>query len=236
MDKISRGAIIGMVLGDGCLNYRIKYGKDKEGVPKYKYEETLLRIGHSTKQEDYCIFKRDRIHSIFGGKLNKLTENTHKLSNSKTYKTVSFCRTDKYFRILHRWIYSNDGKKYFSRKILNMLTPEGLAYWFMDDGTCGKNLNRQGEVSSTWITISTYCSEEEADTILEYFKEVWDIQAKKGFCKRTKAFIIRFNTKETRLFAKIVSPYIIDSMQYKIEYIKYQDTSAKLLLEDEDIV
>jgi hypothetical protein len=85
----------------------------------------------------------------------------------------------------------------------------------MDDGSCSKNINKYGKVSSIFIRISTYCSELEADEIIQYFSEEWGISAKKGFEKGS--WIIRFNTNNSVKLANLIEPYILPSLRYKIQ-------------------
>ena len=220
MNSIDRGALVGMSIGDGSLTYRVRYNKDKNGEAKYKYIDSSLIIGHSIKQKEYCEHKRDKVHSIFGGKKNKLSRVKHTLSNNKTYQGVRFQKTAKYFRTLHRRLYNEEGKKYITRKVLNYLTPEGIAYWFMDDGSGSVNKNKEGKVTSIFARISTYVSEEEADTIIEYFKEEWDLDCRKGYCKKTGLYLHRFNTNAFVKLANLIEPYIIPSMRYKIKPVE----------------
>lgn len=227
MNDQDRGALIGMVLGDGCLFYRERLGKDKDGIGKYKYVDCSIRIAHSLKQEEYCRHKRDRIHSIFGGKMNEFTRNTHTLSNGKQYQTIGFQKTHKYLRLLHRWMYSAEGKKYITRDVLEKLTLEGIAYWYMDDGSLTVLRNkRTGKPSSLVVRISTYVSEEEVDNIILFFKETLGITAKKGFCGRTEKFIVRIATNNSIRFLNMIYKYIHPSMDYKIkpveDYLKHE--------------
>jgi hypothetical protein len=217
MNRVDRGSLVGMVLGDGHISYRTRYNKDKNGVAKYEYIDSSLIIGHSTKQYRYCEYKRNKIHSIFGGKLNKIVMVKHTLSNGKTYIGCRIQKTNKYFRYLHRKFYNKQNKKIITREVLDYLTPEGLAYWFMDDGSCSHNKNKLGKVTSIFGSISTYVSLEEAEIICEYFRDMWDIDCRKGYCKKTKSYMHRFNTNAFLKFANIIEPYLIPSMRYKIK-------------------
>lgn len=45
-----KAVLIGLIIGDGCLS-----------------KENALKIAHSAKQRDYCVYKAKLVHSIFGG-------------------------------------------------------------------------------------------------------------------------------------------------------------------------
>lgn len=82
---------------------------------------------------------------------------------------MDFCK------VLRRIEYEG-GKTKYNIKLLNRLGPQGLAIWIMDDGS----LLRRSTIDKTtgerkycgfYITISTYCTLEQADTIIKYFND-----------------------------------------------------------------
>ena len=208
MNKQKRGAIIGMLLGDGCIKLKTHI---KQNGKKSVYAEFVM--SHSIKQIRYLQWKASKIHSWMGGKPLKVSENTHHLkSNNKTYKAYRVSRCHKYFKLLHRWAYTNFGKKYYTRKVLNMLTPEGIAYWYMDDGSFVAVKNNAGEISSFAIRLHTYCSLEETETIQEYFQKTWNINFKISKHNKTGLYTLRTNTTEGNKFLNLVSEYKVPCM------------------------
>ena len=201
MNKIDRGILIGMVLGDGCLNVR----KDK----RYKNSfHQRLTLKHGMKQKEYIEYKRDLLHSIFGGNKSKVN-----VINNNGYIGYSVSKSNSYFRVLHKQMYPN-GKKRVSRKVLDKLTPHGIAIWYMDDGSLYPK-KRNGKIHAYELILSTYIPIEENQIIIDYFKEVYDINF--NIAKSKGSYRLRLGTKEARKFIKIVEPYIINSMEYKIK-------------------
>ena len=209
MNSYNRGVLIGMVLGDGCIHPKRHILKNGE---KKIYHE--LSIKHSKKQEAYLEHKRDLFHSIMGGRPPNIRRTVTKLGN-RQHDMVQFSKQHKYFTLLYRWIYPNN-KKTYTRRVLDYLNPQGIALWYKDDGTLIKCKNKAGKVSSVEMRICTFCSSEEADTILEYFNEVYGILAKKRHCKKTDAYYIAFNTKESKQLELLIKPYMTESMYYKL--------------------
>lgn len=205
-----RSILIGMLLGDGCIKLK-RHKKDNSTISIY----AEYVIAHGPNQLQYLEHKRKKLHSIIGGKELKISEGFTNLSNGKRYNTYRISRCHKYFRLLHRWAYTNAGKKYFSRNLLDKLSPEGVAYWYMDDGGVSKNVNN-GKITSVECRLFTYCSEIEADTIIQYFKEVYNIQWKKRFYRTNGSWLLACNTKESKKFETLIKPYVIDSMKYKL--------------------
>jgi|TARA_R100001244_G_scaffold131912_1_gene106225 hypothetical protein len=208
---------MGMALGDGYIQVFKKQDTSKNGT-KYESLRANLIMHHSIKQLEYASHKIDLLHSIFGGKKNKIIFSTQFLKKTgKTYKMCIARKGHKYFRILRKWLYP-EGKKRYTRKILDMLTPHGLAIWYMDDGnlkTCHKT--KTGKITSISLTISTYCSLEEAQIIRDYFNEVWQIDFSLAYHKTFNSYYMRARTQEANKFIDLVRPYMIPTMLYKVD-------------------
>lgn len=201
MNKQNRSKLYGMLIGDGNLYL---------ATNNYKTQYCKLTIGHSPKQKAYLEHKIDLLHSIFGGKRPKVYEYT-----SKGYTNLQTVKTDKYLRQCHSNLYST-GKKVVTRKVLDFLDAHGLALWFMDDGSGTICRNKNGKICGCMIRIATYFSEEEALVCKKWFEETWNISPKFDIDRRNGKHSLRFNTKDSHVFVQIVSPYIVESMEYKI--------------------
>lgn len=201
MNRIDRGILIGMVLGDGCLSVF----RDKRYTNSFHQRLTLK---HGASQKEYIEYKRDLLHSIFGGKKPKVKE-----INNNGYLGYTVSKSNSYFRVLHKQIYPSR-KKCISRKVLDKLTPHGIAIWYMDDGSLYPK-KRNGKIHAYELILNTYIPIEENEIIIDYFKENYDINFK--IAKSKGSFRLRLGTREARKFIKIVEPYIIDSMKYKIK-------------------
>lgn len=207
MNIRDRGILYGMVIGDGNLyiatnNFGVKY--------------TKLTIGHSPLQEEYLKHKISLLHSILGGKEPKIYSYQGKnKSTGKLYTNLQTVKTNKYFKQMHRVIYPL-GVKVYTRQVLNYLTNHGLALWYCDDGSIKLSKDAHGKVKSFSVTISTYCSREEAEIIKLWFQETYKITPKFDVDKRNNKYSIRFNSKDSKTFIGVVRPYVPDSMKYKL--------------------
>lgn len=199
MDKIKKSLLLALCLGDGYIS--------KDGC---------LLIEHSQKQESYIKWKQNLLNEICPTryKRNELSyrERLDKRTN-KIYKQVALHRQHKYFRILRKWLYTPT--KIYKRKLLDRLTPEGVAIWYMDDGGLKTKISKKtGKVSSIQLSLYTYCSKEEVNIIRDYFFEVYEIEFK--IYKRSDKYLLCANTQNGRKFINLVKPYIIPSMMYKV--------------------
>jgi hypothetical protein len=207
MNKEFRGKLIGTLLGDSSIHF----ARDGNGIFQFTHQE---------KQKDYAEFKS----SVVCKGLKRQNRTPNKYTTVTAYGEVTYFKfqiSHKYMNFLHRVVYNNVGKKYFTRKVLNYLTPEGVAWWYMDDGgvSLGNNKDKFGNTrphKPVEMRISTYFSEEEADTVIAYFSEVWGIQAKKRFAKKTSSYYMAFSTKESYKLEELIAPYILPYFQYKL--------------------
>ena len=206
MKNRKKAILIALCIGDGYLN------KDKQS------KSVSLHIKHSSKQEALIIYKRDLLFSLIGGAKPNL-----RYFNNNGYPGISFSKGMKYFRIIKKWLYPNN-KKLISRFLLDKLTPEAIAIWYMDDGSLSAK-KRNGKIHAYEMTLNTYESKEDNQIIIDYFKEVWDIQWHQA--KGKGQYRLRMSTKEIRRFIPLIKPFIIPSMQYKIE-IKTSHKSGNL--------
>lgn len=213
MDRATRGILVGMILGDGYVNVRNRFTQGK-----YYFQSSELRILHSLTQMDYCQHK--------AGLLRKLLNRNHSVTvvangPGSKYKAAQFSVSHPYFKQLKRWCYPG-GVKTFTMRVLKMLTPEGIAFWYMDDGSARVNINKEGLVSSVATDIATMCSESEAHTIKEYFQDEHGIKFNIRCRKKSppeKAFYVQANTEASKDFAFLVRPWIIPSMTYKLRHV-----------------
>lgn len=208
------GAVIGMVFGDGYLNVRTRMG-----CGKYPYIASEMRIVHAITQLAYCEHKAERLRQIFGGNFTVASYlHSPPSVNGKAYRVCGFSVSNTAFKEIKPLLYP-DGKKAFTPKALDKLTPEGIAYWYMDDGSAHRNIDKGGWITSVNTTFATYCTEQEAKCICDYFLSNHGIAFRVGYEKAKHSHIVRANTHESRLFAKLIQPYVVPTMLYKISHV-----------------
>lgn len=181
-----------MSLGDGYLH-------NKNG---------LLSIRHCLKQKDYLEWKRSLLSpSIKCTELYRVDNNGYGAYELRT-KSYKFIK-------LYRKILYKKGK-FLSRKVLDTLTPLGLAIWYMDDGGLSQK-KRDGKIVANELMMNTHTSKENNQILIDYFKEVWDISFTQ--VKNRGLYRLRCGTKEARKFIGIVKPYVsqVKSMEHKLK-------------------
>lgn len=192
-NKKVRDLVLFMTLGDGTLNRQSGY----------------LAIRHCDTQKDYIEWKRNLIKS------NIKTTEPYFVSNNGYGAWEIRTKSYKFIKTYRKFMYPNNVKNIANRRILDKLNPLGLAIWYMDDGGLSQK-KQNGVVVANELMINTHICKEDNQIIIDYFKEVWDINFSQ--VKNKNAYRLRCGTKEARKFLDIVRPYVsqVKSMEHKL--------------------
>lgn len=208
MDERTTGVLLGMIAGDAYVNVR-----EKLQSGKYPYISSEMRVLHSTQQRAYCEFKCELVNKLLGRNVTvKLVAN----GPGGRYQAAAFTVSHPYFKLMKSWAYPG-GVKTFNQVMLDHMTPEGVALWYMDDGHARRNYNNDGRVSSVATDIATCCPLPEAELICEWFGGVHKIKMKPK--RDGKFWSVQANTENSRLFAHLVQPYVVPPMLYKLAHV-----------------
>ena len=192
-NRESRNAILSVILGDGHL--------DKIGAG---------RLLHCSKQLDYLEWKVKflRRNGVRCG--NPVYKN-----NSGFDSYTVYINTTKWGKLLRQVLYRDGYKNIYNRKILNRLTAEHIAIWYMDDGGLSQK-KQNGKVHANDLMLNTHATRENNQILIDYFKEVWGVQFTQ--VKNRGHYRLRCGTKEARKFLEIVREYVsqIPSMAHKL--------------------
>lgn len=201
--KESRNLLIGMLLGDGTISNNYVY-----------------KLAHAESQKDYLEWK-----------IKQLNDSGIRNNGVKTYiKTNGYCTgTTVYYTQLNiipfikvlRRVFYKPTKVIGNRKLLNRLNAKCIAIWYMDDGCINIRKDKNGRPMGFYIKIATCLPKQELQIIIDYFKEVWDINFYMFHEGRKKdSYSLCCGTKEGIKFINIVKPYVsqVPSMIHKITY------------------
>lgn len=174
-----------------------------------------LYCGHSIKQKEYFDIKKKRFEKIFQTKIKERRYDYPQFNNTHIY-TFKTPTTDLTKYLVH--LFYPNGEKVISLDALKLLTPEGIAWWYMDDGSMSiKKID--GRPRGAEITLNTYLSIEENNIIIDYFLNKYGIKWKLN--KSHDKYRLRMGKKEAKNnFFPLIEPYIINCMKYKIDFNK----------------
>jgi len=208
--KESRNLLIALLLGDGTIS-----------------NNNVFKLSHCEKQRDYLEWKIEQLKNA-GLRNNGLKEYIS-VKGYNIGKKVYYTQLNivPFIKVLRRVFYK-PYKKLGNRKLLNRLDAKGIAIWYMDDGHINYR-KTNGKVHGFYIKIATCIPKEELQIIIDYFKEVWDIEFymfHEG--KKENSYSLCCGTKEGIKFINIVKPYVeqVPSMIHKIQYDLSQRTHA----------
>ena len=206
--KQSRNLLIGMLIGDGTIS-----------------NNNVFKLSHGYKQKEYLEWKIQLLkdNAIRNNGLKGYTSSCRYNTGSTVYYTQ--LSIIPFIKVLRRVIYKNK-KNYSNRKILNRMDSLGIAIWYMDDGHI--NIRKTGDkIHGFYIKIATCVSEKEINILIDYFKEVWNVNFYK-FSEGKGTYSLCCGTKEGIKFIDIVKEHVntCPSMMYKIQYDLSQRTNA----------
>lgn len=214
MEPRKKSILIALCIGDGYITHEKQV---KNGVI---YQYNYLEVSHGSPQKEYIEWKADLCRKLTGKKCNI----SHRISKPRSNgrggtirktEEYRFTCTHKYFRVLRKWMYKNN-KKVLDPFYLKYLTPEGLAIWYMDDGCTYVSKSKKDYQA----TISTYTSKKEAETLIKFFKDKFNIEFHlQHQCK--DQYNIRTYSSQTLKFIKLIEPFVPDCMAYKVKVPSY---------------
>lgn len=208
--KESRNLLIALLLGDGTIS-----------------NNNVFKLSHCEEQRDYLEWKIKQLKNA--GLRNNGIKEYISVKGYNVGKKVYYTQLNiiPFIKVLRRVFYKPH-KQFGNRKLLNRLDAKGIAIWYMDDGHINyKKTN--GKIHGFYVKIATCLPKEELQIIIDYFKEVWNIDFymfHEG--KKENSYSLCCGTKEGIKFINIVKPYVeqVPSMIHKIQYNLSQRTHA----------
>lgn len=201
--KESRNLLIAMLLGDGTISNNYVY-----------------KLAHAESQLDYLQWKIKQLNNAAirnNGVKSYIKTKGYSVGATVYYTQLSIIP---FIKVLRR-IFYKPVKILGNRKLLNRLDAKGVAIWYMDDGHINIRRNKDGRPMGFYIKIATCLPREQVQTIIDYFKEVWNINFymfHEG--RKEDSYSLCCGTKEGLKFIDIVKPYVsqVPSMIHKITY------------------
>lgn len=173
-------------------------------------------IKHCEAQKEFLLWKATILQKLQKQPIHiaRYWTRDSRLGNNGSWTWRLTTRKRPIYRIIRKWLYRND-RKTLTRKLLEKLTLEGIAIWFMDDGSSSFMKDRRGYIHSILTTLNVSLSREQCKIILDYFKDKWGIRWR--IAKNGAYYVLTCNVEEGKKLAKLIEPYVIPSMRYKVD-------------------
>lgn len=201
--KESRNLLIALLLGDGTI-----------------CNNNVFKLAHAQQQKDYLEWKIKQLNEA--GIRNNGLKTYVKTCGYNTGVNVYYTQLNiiPFIKVLRR-IFYKPKKVLGNRKLLNRIDARGVAIWYMDDGHINIRKDKDGRPMGFYIKIATCLPKNELQIIIDYFKEVWDVNFymfHEG--KKEDSFSLCCGTKEGLKFINIIKKYVLQvpSMVHKIQY------------------
>ena len=201
--KESRNLLIALLLGDGTI-----------------CNNNVFKLAHAEQQKGYLEWKIKQLNDA--GIRNNGLKTYVKTCGYNTGVNVYYTQLNiiPFIKVLRR-IFYKPKKVLGNRKLLNRLDAKGVAIWYMDDGHINIRKDKDGRPMGFYIKIATCLPKNELQIIIDYFKEVWDVNFymfHEG--KKEDSFSLCCGTKEGLKFINIIKKYVLQvpSMVHKIQY------------------
>lgn len=200
LTEIQEQMIFGSLLGDLYI-----------GVSSKRSKNARIAIVHSEDQKELFMEKVKILDKFMGSyKLYNTTKDKRTGKIYPTYRGNSKAHPE--FTKIHNLVYIN-GEKQISDKFLNKVNhPIALAYWFMDDGT-----NRGTLATNSF-------SEEEITRLINFLKNKFNINSTRQ--KNQENEVIHISESSRLDFERLIFPYVLPSMYYKLKYIDILELSV----------
>lgn len=193
LKKLQREILVGLMLGDGHL-------ETQNNGKTYR-----LKVEQSANKAEYVSWLYENFENFV---LNK-PKIKDRERNGVAAKSIGFATLSHgSFRFYAQQFYAG-GKKVIPKIMGKLLTPIGLAVWFMDDGSIKSKFHKAK-------ILNTQCfDKKEVLMLIQVLKNKFEISAKlreqKDGCQ------IYILSESMDKFKKIVEKYIIDSLKYKLD-------------------
>ncbi len=183
--------ILGSVLGDGSL------------IKTHTNGGTILKIAHCEKQKEYLEYKwnflKNNASEIKHYKFHDSRRKNPEYYNYQFYTKSSKTLNEMYNNWYHPY-------KIIYREDLLKLAPLGLAIWYMDDGYKVKD-------GGAMLCTNNF-TKFELEIIKDMFLKNFNIEVT---LNNNVSNLVYIPFKEFPKFKKIIEPYIIDCMKYKLK-------------------
>jgi len=189
---MQREILVGLLLGDAHLETQ-NYGR----TYRMKVEQSIIHreyVEHLYQSFRKWVLTSPKIKSVAGNK---------QLTYNYRLQTVGHGA----FRFYGQQFYC-EKQKCVPRLINRLLTPRGIAYWFMDDGSM-KSKESKGIIFNT----QGY-KKREVESLVAVLMTKFGLKAQTR--RQKEGYQIYISGDSYERFCEIVKPYLIEAMHYKL--------------------
>lgn len=199
------------ILGDGSLTPIRRQGRNT----------IMISFTHCKQQKSWLQTKADKLNAAFNRKCVVGERQQFDDRTNKIYDTCQFSLTSVKLLPLYEVAYPN-GKKQFTKELLDGLDARHLAIIWADDG----NLEPKARVGR----LNLYLPEEQCNIVNNWIGSICGAIGRYEDYEGNGFGRLRFPASEMIKIALAIKPHLHESMSYKINMQYKNSTKVKLLL------
>lgn len=199
------------ILGDGSLTPIQREGRNT----------VMLSFTHGAQQKSWLQAKADKLNAMFNRKCVVGERDVFDQRTNKTYKSCQFALTSTELIPLYKIAYP-DGKKTFTKELLEGLGAEHLAVLWADDG----GIEPKARVGR----IHLYEPEDQCIIVKEWVESVCGAVGRYEDYEKAGTGRLRYPASEMVKIALAIKPHLHESMFYKVDMQYKNNTSVKFLI------
>lgn len=189
LTEIEFQVILGTVLGDTHL------------YKKYLHGDCTGTCNHCLEQEELIFTKYNYLKNI-SQEPRLVDKYDERLQNPSYQQWYWYINANPALNEIYDMFYKNK-VKYINKDLFEKIEPLGLAIWYMDDGS------KEGD--SGYLLCSNSFSDEDIDVLQRILLFKFNINTSKH-----KSNTIYIMSDSKLAFKKLIEPYIVESMKYKL--------------------
>jgi len=195
-DEEIRGAVIGMVLGDGSLSLQVG-----------RCANAHMDYAHCAKQREYAVWKASILENLTS---MRITDGVSHCKGKEYPKVRVLSKTHPTYTHLWKRFYHN-GRKTVDSFLMEHLTPLGLAIWYQDDG----NLKNHENYLTPMLETNNF-NVAEHKIMTKTLADKFHLEFRCNHLN-AKYLMLRLRRKDRENFFDIIREYIHPTMAYKIQ-------------------
>lgn len=189
-----RDVLVGLLLGDGHIER------------PYRTPRARLKVEQSEKSQEYVEWLYAIFREWVPGGIKK--KSTFLRVTGKTYVKHYFTTYSHETFLPYRSLFYDGRRKIVPKNIRELITPLGVATWFMDDGSIKSHQSRGSIISTHAFT------ENEIRLLCAILKEKFHLESWPRAQRDGVQIYISGTSAE--LFQQLLEPHVIASMRYKL--------------------
>src|SRR6266566_10060282 len=155
LSSVQREVLVGLLLGDACLETQ-----NRGHTYRLKVEQSAR---HTADVDDLYALFQEWVRTPPGARSKRASNGA--VTTNLAFQTVSHSA----FRFYAQQFYA-DGRKSVPELIYHWLTPRGLSYWFMDDGSLKSS-------QSKGVILNTQCFErQDVEVLAATLRDLFGLQ------------------------------------------------------------